>query len=384
MFNICLADALTAQEWIWMPATNQAIQQDRRKLLIDATITAIAEYGLSQLTLAKISSIAGLTAGTVNFHFDSKESLLLETLNFVSQEFENSIAQALEQCGSNPAKRLAAIINTTHDPDITEYRKMAVWHAFDSESRAREDYQLICGARDRQSFAIILELCEQIIRQQNKEAEINARAIANAICGLNDELWKEILFASENYDRDEARNVCMRFLASIFPWCYEMPAVLPGDPQATMCDPVSVVKAGAADLDQASALFDLYRQFYEQKANPALAREYLGERLSNGDSVIFLALDNKGSALGFTQLYSSYCSVAAKPIWILYDLYVDSTARKNGVAKALMNRALLLARETGACRIDLETASDNIAAQALYESLGYERDQDFYKYSLEI
>ena len=97
-----------------------------------------------------------------------------------------------------------------------------------------------------------------------------------------------------------------------------------------------------------------------------------------------LALDNKGSALGFTQLYSSYCSVAAKPIWILYDLYVDSTARKNGVAKALMNRALLLARETGACRIDLETASDNIAAQALYESLGYERDQDFYKYSLEI
>ena len=38
------------------------------------------------MTLAKISSIAGLTAGTVNFHFDSKESLLLETLNFVSEE----------------------------------------------------------------------------------------------------------------------------------------------------------------------------------------------------------------------------------------------------------------------------------------------------------
>ena len=42
-------------------------QQDRRNLLIDATITAIAEYGLSNLTLAKISAISGLTAGSGNF-----------------------------------------------------------------------------------------------------------------------------------------------------------------------------------------------------------------------------------------------------------------------------------------------------------------------------
>jgi len=57
-----------------MGTTKPDNHQERRNLLIDATITAIAEFGLSKLTLAKISSIAGLTAGTVNFHFDSKES----------------------------------------------------------------------------------------------------------------------------------------------------------------------------------------------------------------------------------------------------------------------------------------------------------------------
>ena len=71
-----------------MVTTNQNIQRERRKLLIDATITAIAEFGLSKLTLAKISSIAGLTAGTVNFHFESKESLLLETLNLIRELLE--------------------------------------------------------------------------------------------------------------------------------------------------------------------------------------------------------------------------------------------------------------------------------------------------------
>ena len=111
-----------------MATINQNIQRERRKLLIDATITAIAEFGLSKLTLAKIGSIAGLTAGTVNFHFKSKESLLLETLNFVSEEFDQSIAKALEKTGSKPSKRLGAIINASLDPEITEHRKMAVWH----------------------------------------------------------------------------------------------------------------------------------------------------------------------------------------------------------------------------------------------------------------
>ncbi len=35
-------------------------------------------------------------------------------------------------------------------------------------------------------------------------------------------------------------------------------------------------------------------------------------------------------------------------------------------------------------RIDLATVIDNHTAQALYESLGYERDCDFHHYSLEL
>lgn len=363
-------------------SSNLAIQQERRNLLIDATITAIAEYGLSKLTLAKISSLAGLTAGTVNFHFDSKESLLLETLNFVAEEFDQGIERALQKAGSNPARRLAAIIDASLDPDITEHRKMAVWFAFDSESRARADYQRICGNRDRENFKLILNLCEQIIRQGGKEQEMNARALANAISGLTEELWKEILFAGENYDRDEAREVCQSFLASIFPWCYQMPKQPAED--LTMNNSINISKATRDDIEQAAVLFDQYRQFYEEQADLELARNYLTERMDTDTSVIFLAKDSEGKALGFTQLYPTLCSVEAKPIWVLYDLFVDSSARNGGIGKALMNRALVMAKKSGASRIDLETAIDNISAQGLYESLGYQRDTAFYKYSLEL
>ncbi len=144
-----------------------------------------------------------------------------------------------------------------------------------------------------------------------------------------------------------------------------------------------VIQAGIADLEQVSSLFDRYRQFYQQKADIALARDFIAERITNNSSVIFLAIDNDNNALGFTQLYPSYCSVEAKPILILYDLFVDDRARNQGVAKALMNRALELAKMTQACRIDLETAKDNHQAQALYQSLGYQLDNDYDKYYLE-
>ncbi|MDC0172282.1 GNAT family N-acetyltransferase [Gammaproteobacteria bacterium] len=364
-----------------MAITNPDHHHERRNLLIDATITAIAEFGLSKLTLAKISSIAGLTAGTVNFHFDSKESLLLETLNFVSEEFDRGIANALKNAGPDPAKRLAAIIDASLDPEITEHRKMAVWHAFDSESRGREDYQRIRGALDKQNFKLILSLCEQIINNVNKQTEISARAIANAISGITDEVWKEILFAGESYDRDDARKVCLSFLASIFPWCYSMPAEQDAANRTNKF--IEVTRATSEDVSTVARLFDQYRQFYQQDPDQQLATDYIAERISTESSVIFLAWsDNK--PVGFTQLYATYCSVDATPIWVLYDLFVDDSARRLGAGKALMDRALEHAKQSGASRIDLETEINNVGAQRLYESLGYVRETDFYKYCLEL
>ncbi|WP_346429389.1 GNAT family N-acetyltransferase [Shewanella corallii] len=113
-----------------------------------------------------------------------------------------------------------------------------------------------------------------------------------------------------------------------------------------------------------------------------LAREFIAARLNNNESVIFLALEND-SALGFTQLYPSFCSVEACKIMILYDLYVAESARKSGVATGLMNAARVYAEGAGARRMDLSTQNTNLPGQHLYEKQGYKRVlEDFYTYSL--
>lgn len=144
-------------------------------------------------------------------------------------------------------------------------------------------------------------------------------------------------------------------------------------------------QAAVADLDQLAPLYDAYRQFYQQPADLAAARAFIGDRIRRGQSTVFLALEDDDSrALGFTQLYPAFCSVAAKPYFVLYDLYVVPDARRRGVARLLMERAQEYATRTGAFRLELQTARTNHAAQALYESLGWVRDELFLTYTLVV
>jgi ribosomal protein S18 acetylase RimI-like enzyme len=148
---------------------------------------------------------------------------------------------------------------------------------------------------------------------------------------------------------------------------------------------MAIRQATLDDLEQVAPLFDAYRQFYRRPHDLPLARAFLQARLGAGDSVVYLAED-AGAVLGFVQLYPLFSSTGARPgrIWLLNDLYVVPPVRGRGVGRRLMDRARQLAEETGAQSIELTTARSNTLAQALYESLGYRRDEEFFSYSLAL
>lgn len=140
--------------------------------------------------------------------------------------------------------------------------------------------------------------------------------------------------------------------------------------------------ASVTDLDVLVPLFDAYRQFYRQASNPDRARTFLAERLTRHESHVLLALDEIGAGLGFTQLYPLFSSVRAVRTYLLNDLFVVATERRQGVARALLIAAADHARQLGAASLSLSTALDNLPAQALYEALGWQRDQGFCEYGL--
>lgn len=143
-------------------------------------------------------------------------------------------------------------------------------------------------------------------------------------------------------------------------------------------------RASFHDLDALVPLFDAYRRFYGQPADEPGARAFLTERLRLEESTVLLARDAQGRALGFTQLYPLFSSVRMARTWLLNDLFVAAEARRQGVAKALLQAAATQARNRGAASLSLSTAHDNLSAQALYESLGWQRELAFRQYRLAL
>ena len=144
---------------------------------------------------------------------------------------------------------------------------------------------------------------------------------------------------------------------------------------------IKISTAIKADVAAIAHLFDAYRQFYQYPPDLALANRYIAERIEKADSLILLAQDASAQALGFCQLYPTFCSLEAKPIYALYDLYVAPAARGAGIGNLLLLAAEQSAREHGMCRLDLTTAKTNLPAQAAYEALGLVRDEVYFSYS---
>ncbi len=143
-----------------------------------------------------------------------------------------------------------------------------------------------------------------------------------------------------------------------------------------------ILQATTGDVDVLAALFDGYRQFYGQPSDLPRAVDFLIARIEQDESLILLARDPSGVGLGFTQLYPLFSSVHTARTWLLNDLFVAPLARRQGVAAALLRAATEQARQRGAASLSLSTARDNAPARALYDSLGWRRDQEFCEYGL--
>ena len=144
-----------------------------------------------------------------------------------------------------------------------------------------------------------------------------------------------------------------------------------------------VKEAVIEDSEKIGEVFDLYRQFYKKEPDKSLSIEYIKDRLANKESTIFFVEENN-NCMGIVQLYVTFDSLELAKKVILYDLFIKSEFRNKGIGTMLMNASKNFAEKNNISGIELSTAISNGTAQHLYESLGYERDTEYYNYYLSI
>ena len=146
-----------------------------------------------------------------------------------------------------------------------------------------------------------------------------------------------------------------------------------------------IKKATQKDLKATAKLFNEYRVFYRKESDLKAAKAFIGERLKNKDSKIFVCEDAKGDLLGFVQLYPLFSSTRMKKLWLLNDLFVHPKHRGKGISIKLINKAKKLVKKTKAAGMFLETEKTNAIGNSLYPRAGFSLNEatNFYDWSVE-
>ncbi len=93
-------------------------------------------------------------------------------------------------------------------------------------------------------------------------------------------------------------------------------------------------------------------------------------RISEEDSLLLVA-EEDGEIVGFSFGFRYHFPGQKRPIALLDALYVREEHRGKGIGKALVLRFKEWAKSRGAARVELKVMSQNAAALALYEQLGF-------------
>ncbi len=131
----------------------------------------------------------------------------------------------------------------------------------------------------------------------------------------------------------------------------------------------AVRTADAADAETIGQLLhDFNSEFDEPTPGPRVLADRVRQLLAGGETAVLLG-GSGPDGLAVLRFRPAIWADALE--CYLAELYVVPERRGQGLGRALMEAAIELARREGATHMDLGTSEDDVAARALYESLGF-------------
>ena len=198
------------------PVGRTAAPEVRRRQFIEAAMTCIARAGIAATTVHDVAAEAGLSSGSVNLHFGSKDRLLEATLEHLSDDYQTAWEQALSEAGDAAADQLTAMINVDWHPSVCERRKLAVWFAFWGEAQARGAYRRLCNRRDRAYTQALETVCRRLADEAGITT-VDAATVALTLSALSEGLWLDVLVNPRDITRRRGRRTMFAYLAGVFP-----------------------------------------------------------------------------------------------------------------------------------------------------------------------
>ncbi|WP_051246872.1 TetR/AcrR family transcriptional regulator [Nocardioides halotolerans] len=183
----------------------QAAAEARTRILA-AAADCIVRDGLAQVRMASIARTAGVSAGLLHYHFDTKELLFGEVLKYSHAVSAELNQRAMANAGEGPAERLSSFLDRCLPSDEQRAHEWLLW----------QELALLC-IRDPHLAKVGAELYEDlyvtvadIVRDGLAagvfHTALDPRLLAETAVAITDGLGSRVLAEDPNLGIAEARS----------------------------------------------------------------------------------------------------------------------------------------------------------------------------------
>src|SRR3954453_18756728 len=187
------------------PTQREQAAAEARTRILQAAAECIVRDGLAQVRMASIARTAGVSAGLLHYHFDTKELLFGEVLRYSHAASAELNERAMSVAGEGAAERLSSFLDRCLPSDEQRAHEWLLW----------QELALLC-IRDPHLAEVGAELYETLYAPV---ADIVAAGLAGGVLGtplgprfgaemavaLTDGLGRRVLAGDPGLGLQEAR-----------------------------------------------------------------------------------------------------------------------------------------------------------------------------------
>ncbi|XEG72859.1 TetR family transcriptional regulator C-terminal domain-containing protein [Pseudomonas sp. abacavir_1] len=192
---------------------NQAVRfsrlepEQRKALLIEATLACLKQHGFQGASIRKICAEAGVSVGLINHHYAGKDELVAEAYLTVTGRVMQLLREAIDQAAPDPRARLSAFFRASFSAELLDPQLLDAWLAFWGAVKTAE---AINRAHDH-SYGEYRALLAQALNQLAAEegwADFDADLAAIALSAMLDGLWLESGLNPNTFTAEQGIQVC--------------------------------------------------------------------------------------------------------------------------------------------------------------------------------
>jgi AcrR family transcriptional regulator len=178
---------------------------EARSRILAAAAECIVRDGLAKVRMAGIAKAAGVSAGLLHYHFDTKEQLFADVLTYSHQGSGVLNEQALRRAGDSPAERLSSFLDRCLPSDKRLADEWLLWQELALLCIRQPDLAKVGAALYEDFYSTVTGIITDGVENGIFAPAIDPRKVAETAVALCDGLGARVVANDPHLTLDEAR-----------------------------------------------------------------------------------------------------------------------------------------------------------------------------------